>query len=150
MPKISVENDKVFKVSLPGYDVDTAIPEQCAIHSGFDYPKVEESLEGYEEVTIPTTIPVGKTRIKTITHNYGYIPCVLVFLSILEPDPILANTEFAMLPFFLFDPPMMYYQYDITPTELQINIVSVFESTEGEGSPAGTQVGFKWQVWVND
>ena len=80
MAKISVENDNAFKVSLPGYDVDTATPEQCAIHSGFDYPKIEENLEGYEAVTLPNSISAGTTDIKVITHNYGYIPNAFVFI----------------------------------------------------------------------
>lgn len=155
MAKISVENDKMFKVSLPGYDVDTATPEQCAVHSGFDYPKIEEHLEGYEAVTLPNSISAGTTDIKVITHNYGYIPNAFVFMKVLSPDVILYNTEFAMLPYFLFDPPLLYYTYEITTTQLKIQIVydDIFGPgplTVGEGSPAGTQVGFKWQVWVND
>ena len=60
-----------------------------------------------------------------------------------------------MLPYFLVDPPFLYYTYEITTTQLKIQIVydDMFGSgpiTVVEGGLAGTQVGFKWQVWVND
>jgi hypothetical protein len=154
MGKISVETDNVFKIALPGFSVDDATPEQCAVHSGFDYPKIEENFAKYEVVTLPSSIPVGTTTIKSISHNYGYIPNAMVFISVLEPDPMLYNTDFAMLPFFLTDPPFMWYQFSITSTAL--NIEFVFDPffggplTPGEGSPAGTDVGFKYQIWVND
>lgn len=155
MGKISVETDQAFLVTLSGYDVKNAEPEQFAVHSGFDYPKIEESLEGYEAVTLPSSIPDGTTDIKVINHNYGYIPNTLVFMEVLEPDEILYNTEFAMLPYFLYDPPFLYYTYEITTTQLKIQIVyddafGFGPLTPGDGSPASTEVGFKWQVWVND
>lgn len=157
MGKISVETDKVFKISLDGYDVDTATPEQCSVHSGFDYPKVEEELEGYEEITMPSSISAGFTVLKTVTHNYGYKPNVLVYVYIIDKDEILygVDTEFEMLPFIFTDPVFLYYDYDVSTTDLKIGI-QYFDIwgggdlTPGEGSPAGKKIGLKWQVWVND
>lgn len=157
MGKTSQENDKMFKVSLSGYDVDTATPEQCAVHSGFDYPKIEEHLEGYEEVTIPNSVPAGFTVLKTITHNYGYKPNVLVYIQIIDKDPALYGTDadFMMLPYFFVDPAFLWYEYEITTTQLKIGLryedtLGGGNLTPGSGSPAGKKVAFKWQVWVND
>jgi len=150
MGKISVETDNVFKISLPGYDVNTATPEQCAVHSGFDYPKIEESLEGYEEITLPSSISPGVTTLKTITHNYGYVPNVLVYIDTLGGG--LYGTQFEILPYIFTTPVDLWYEYDVTSTQLKINIhfADIFGGGATTYPPAGDTVGFKWQVWVND
>lgn len=156
MGKISVETDKVFKISLPGYDVDTATPEQCAVHSGFDYPKIEESLEGYEEVTLASTIPGGTHILKIITHNYGYKPNALVFID--TKGAIVFDTDFDILPYAFTDPIFYWFDFEVTDTELKIEFIYNDPGMPFGGdlvvdpgySPAGETVGFKWQVWVND
>ena len=150
MGKISVETDRVLKISLPGYNADTATPEQCAVHSGFDYPKIEEDLEGYEEVTLPSSIAPGTTVLKTITHNYGYKPNVLVYIDTLSGG--IYGTQFEILPYIFTTPVDMWYDIEVTNTQLKI--VLKFADIFGGGTsiypPAGETVGFKWQVWVND
>lgn len=152
MGKISVETDKIFKIALPGYDVETATPEQCAVHSGFDYPKIEEHLEGYEEITMSNSIPTGTSVLKTITHNYGYKPNVLIYVYIIDPVPSLYNTTFTMLPYLFSDPLVMWYDYEVTNTEVKIEFIrsGSGELTPGDDSPAGKKIGFKWKVMVND
>ena len=157
MGKTSVESDKMFKVSLVGYNAQEATPEQCAVHSGFDYPKIEEHLEGYEEVTIPNTVSAGFTVLKTVNHNYGYKPNVLVYIRIIDKDSALYGTDadFMMLPYFFIDPAILWYEYDVTTTQLKIGLKyeDLFgggDETPGAVGPAGKKVAFKWQVWVND
>lgn len=153
MAKISVENDKIFRVSLPGYDVSTATPEQCALHSGFDYPKIEEHLEGYEVITMPSSIPEGANTVLTINHNYGYVPSWLVYLDDIDNN---MNTEFARLPFTQAMPADWEFRVDSTTTQLKIVFYYVDIWGVGNMTPTdypnipGKRFGFKWQVWVND
>lgn len=149
MAKISVETDSVLRVSLPGYNVETATPEQCAIHSGFDYPKIEESMEGYELVTAPNTIGTGTTILKTIIHNFGYIPFFQVYLDDVDNN---YNTDFAKLPFTQEVP--VYWFYYAIPSITQLQIALYNSGDWGDivapNSPAGKRVGFKWAIWIND
>ena len=75
MGKISNENDDILKITLPGYDVELATPEQCAYHSGFTYEFIKEGLEGYLTYTSPNPITASITyTVATINHNFGYVP----------------------------------------------------------------------------
>lgn len=73
-----------LKISLPGYDVKNATPEQCALHSSYDTLKIKSDLQYPQEgnilitftknQTIATTIPLY-----TIIHNYNYPPAYYFF-----------------------------------------------------------------------
>lgn len=149
MGKISVETDEVFRVSLPGKGVDSTVPEDFAVHSGFDYPKIEEHLEGYDLVTAPNTIPTGDTVLLTIDHNYGYIPHWMVYLDDIDNVYV---TEFSRLPFTESVP--VYWQYYVVPSTTQLKICiynsGAFGNIVAPDAPAGKRVGIKWQCWVND
>lgn len=156
MGKISNDADNIFLVTLPGYDVNTATPEQCAFHSGFDYPKVEEALEGITTITTPSTVTAGETILTTIPHNLGYIPCVLVFTDTKYDT----QGNYTMLPSIFLGYShlgLVFWRYDfeITTTALIIKIVYTDEFgtgdlTPGTNSPAGITIKFKYQIWVND
>lgn len=156
MGKISTETDKIFRVSLPGYDVETATPEQCAIHSGFDYPKIEENLEGVISVTTPSSIPYGETFIETIDHNLGYVPCVLIFTD----TKFDTQGNYTILPSIFLGTSylgIVFWRYDFDVTATQVKLKIVYEDIFGLGalgpgtnSPAGITVKFKYQIWVND
>lgn len=73
----------VIKAALPGYDVKTATPEQCAVHSSFNSPKIDATKDHF--VTIPiifiheppqdlTPNAVTETILRPIEHGYNYIP----------------------------------------------------------------------------
>lgn len=75
-------SDFGLKISLPGYDVNTATPEQCSIHSS--YPplkaKLEQSDPHIATVSIDFTAKVTQGVTLTlyqIPHGYGYIPLTL-------------------------------------------------------------------------
>ena len=73
----------LFKVSLPGYDVKTARPEQCAVHSGYNMPKIDMALDNFKSFTVNFVheVPgpsVAGTALETIIfqkeHDYNYVP----------------------------------------------------------------------------
>jgi hypothetical protein len=77
----------VAKVSLPGFDVKTATPEQMALHSG--YPPLHAKLGQSPEhsatliVDFRSAISQGVTHtIYAINHGYGYIPLTLSSINI--------------------------------------------------------------------
>lgn len=69
----------VAKISLPGYDVGTATPEQCSIHSG--YPPLKSKIQtdnphfALLDVDFTATVTQGvEHTLYSIPHGYGYIP----------------------------------------------------------------------------
>lgn len=72
----------VAKVSLDGYDVKTATPEQCSIHS--DYPPLKAKLGQTRphiallDVDFSAVITQNLTQnLYTVDHGYGYVPLSL-------------------------------------------------------------------------
>lgn len=72
-------SDYGYKVSLPGYNVLTATPEQCAVHSS--YPplkaKTNQSPSHFATLVVDFTGTVTQNvthTLHTVTHNYGYVP----------------------------------------------------------------------------
>jgi hypothetical protein len=72
-------NDYGFKVSLPGYDVGSATPEQCAVHSS--YPpfksKTNQNPPHFATVSVDFTGVITQDLTQTlysISHGYSYIP----------------------------------------------------------------------------
>lgn len=73
----------LLKVSLPGYDVKDALPEQCAVHSGYNMPKIDMALQNFKsfKVDFNHEVPgpaVAGTALETIIyqkeHGYTYTP----------------------------------------------------------------------------
>jgi len=69
----------VAKVSLPGFDVTTPTPEQCAIHS--EYPplkaKTGQANPHFAMLSVDFTATVTQNttlNVYAIDHDYGYIP----------------------------------------------------------------------------
>jgi hypothetical protein len=78
----TISSDYGIKVTLPGYDIATATPEQCAVFSKYPSPKINVRTTphhyGIVNITITTDYgPTGSKRILTIPHNLGYTPLVL-------------------------------------------------------------------------
>jgi len=145
MASISDIDDKVFRISLDGYDANTADPEEFAVHSGFDYPKIEEDLVGTVNYTVPTYTTNQTYTIKTVTHNLGYIPMSQCFVE--DLDNITA-TEFASLPFSDGVSGSRFFAYT-TSTQFFIKYIAIggiFASPQWDGN----EFKFKYQIWVND
>lgn len=69
-----------IKISLPGFDVHSATPEQCAVHSKYDTMKIKLTSDsryfGRLDVTIaknPVT-PGAIYNLLTIDNDLGYLP----------------------------------------------------------------------------
>jgi hypothetical protein len=71
-----------FKIALPGYDVATATPEQCAVHSKYASPKVKIDATprhyGSVKITFSSNPPNDvTTTLYTVPHGYSYTPFAL-------------------------------------------------------------------------
>src|SRR5688572_9363732 len=75
----------IFKLSLPGIDVETASPEECVIHSSYPNPKINKhanpSHRSLISVTFNKTYPSGDTTIYTMAHGYSYTPMVWAVIA---------------------------------------------------------------------
>lgn len=83
-------NDFGMKISLPGYDVKTATPEQCAVHSS--YPpfkaKLNQSPDHFGLLIVDFTATVTQNVTHTLysfDHDYDYIPFTLPSMVFREP-----------------------------------------------------------------
>lgn len=70
------------KVTLPGYDIATATPEQCALHSKYPCPKVKVGVNpghyGTLDYSFSADIAASTTlNILTVAHNLGFVPMVI-------------------------------------------------------------------------
>lgn len=69
-------------VTLPGYDVADATPEQCAIHTKYNSPKIDATKDHFVNLRVffanePPDAGVGSTQetiLYTTTHGYNYTP----------------------------------------------------------------------------
>lgn len=71
--------DYGMKVSLPGYDVKTATPEQCAVHSS--YPpfkaKTNQNPPHFATLVVDFTATITQNLTQTVysfSHEYSYTP----------------------------------------------------------------------------
>lgn len=69
----------VAKVSLPGYDVGSATPEKCSIHSGYPSLKAKTGQTSPHFATLSVDFSATVTQNVTHTvysfnHGYGYVP----------------------------------------------------------------------------
>lgn len=91
-----------IKVSLPGYDVKTATPEQMSIHSGYPSPKIDSRSSpahfGTSTYTFSSEPAAGAViDLVTVAHGYGYTPAAISYMK------DLASGNFYFLPLF-FNP----------------------------------------------
>jgi len=147
MGKISVDNDKAFLISLSGYDVNSATPEQMAVHSGFDYPKIEEDMVGVVDYTVPASVSAGTIVIATIDHNLGYVPKVVCFVQ--DIDNVF-RTEYAILPYLTDYGLTTGDVFHCTVNTTQLKLTYVIDSTATSPGTLGHDFKFKYQIWVND
>jgi len=142
MGKTSYDEEKLFKVSLSGYDVATATSEQCAVHSGFTYEMVKEDLEGYVDYTSPSVLSANTSyTISTISHGLGYIPEFHVFAQ---------NTGegyFAELPMGFLSTGVKY-EVKIDDSNLIILLVNGNDS-DWEDTFTDTPYRFRYQILIN-
>lgn len=79
-------NDFGIKVALPGFDVKTATPEQCSMHSSYPHLKLQRPTSGKNyfntlSYTFASNPASGSTtNIFTLAHGYGYKPACMGFV----------------------------------------------------------------------
>jgi len=76
-----------LKISLPGYDVHTATPEQCSLHSGYSTLKAQTDKTPPHIGTYHVDFTSGITQNHTYTaytipHGYDYTPLCLSSISL--------------------------------------------------------------------
>ncbi len=72
-------SENKFIVTLKGYNVETATPEQCSVHSDYPIPKMEDRNYKTIKYTFASNPGAGTLNLVTITHGYNYIPMSIVF-----------------------------------------------------------------------
>lgn len=140
-------SDYGFKISLPGYDVKTATPEQCSIHSSYDSLKVKLDAKNPQEgnvlVSFQDTPSAGTYEICAIHHGYGYIPAYYFFFDLRSSSNAL-GAEVGNF-FALSESDLVYFQ--AVPDEQ--NIIFNFV-TDGSEAAAGEFFSFKFYVFANN
>ena len=141
-------SDYGFKISLPGYDIDTATPEQCIIHSG--YPCIKTKLNntpahfGNYDLTWGSDPSLGETEILSVAHGLGYTPFHLCLIKVL-----LSGTDYRgeMMPWYT-DNGVDYYYSSCNSTHFKIMFHKEDEFPEHDYT--GETATFKYQIFVED
>ena len=147
-----------MKVALPGYDVATALPHQCSIHSSYPCPKIDSSKGGYLPdgqsdihdakhgasitITFANNPPNdAETILFSINHNLGYIPMAIargVFTD---------GSTFALEGTLPIEPTgTISFFTETTTTHFYIKMYY----NVGWGSMSGQAVGISYQLFVED
>jgi hypothetical protein len=73
-----------FKISLPGFDADTAPPEKLVLSSEYPSPKIKVGVTPRHFDVIAHTFtsdpPNGTNNLYTIAHGYGYTPASMLYV----------------------------------------------------------------------
>ena len=147
---MSNQNDYGIILTLPGFDVDTATPEQCAVHSAYPNPLIKMGAEPKHFGTInvffasnpgETDVDNPITYIARVPHGYPYAPNTLTIYSFIplgETETVVGTFPFnASTPandYFSFgaDGPTHAGSFDITYLATLPNFVVMAPSDEAE------------------
>jgi len=146
MGVVSTSDDKLFISSLPGYSAITDDQEDMAVHSGFEYPKMDEDLVGTIEYTVPAYTSDQDYTITTVTHNYGYMPLCQCFVEDLDG---MMPTEFAILPLYDGFTASRFICYTTT-TQFVLIYKAITAAPLASPQWDGSDWLFKYQIWAND
>lgn len=146
MARQSTPTDEALILTLDGYDTETATPEQCAVHSGFDYPKINEENENYTEVPIATPFPEGITNLVSFTfEDNGYQHAHIAYVKIDEFVSGIKADTYAMLPITWLGG-FGIKSYTTTAGVFKIDF---FNDTGGILDLGSFTFKFKYQIWDN-
>ncbi len=147
MARQSTPTDKEFIVPLENYDTETATPEQCAVHSGFDYPKTREENEKFVEVEITAPFDEGRTNILTVNFDdKEYKHCHVAWVE-LSPIMYVRPGTYGLLPVFFGDNPFWMESYTTPDSKLKIDFINY---TGGSLDLGSFTFQFKYQIWDNE
>lgn len=141
-------------VTLPGYDYDTATPEQCAIHSKYSNPLIEDNKTPERAATFtylfPGSVTAGTTtNILTVTHNLGYVPMVTCTWShdygaAGPPVGVMYGDGNCTVS------PAPYNYFDIYATSTQFKIDYVTDPLSGGGEGSLASFTFRYYIFSED
>lgn len=121
-----MSSDYGVKIALPGYDVNTATPEQCSLHSGFANTKIKTNASPAHfnliDYTFGSNPGVGTLNIATIAHGYSYTPMALVYVQDVAGFLLTAG-RYASLPVSAGPLPDARFVYYTDGTNLKIDLV---------------------------
>lgn len=145
MAKQSDSTDRVFVIALEGQDADTAEPEDCAVHSGFDYPKTPEDREKYFTYVRSTPFATGTTNILTVAlTDLNYKRCCVAWLDAGQVLDFVRENSYAPLPLSGYGWQVTCY---CTETEFKVDVVNDTGAPLDLGT---TTFKIKYQIWDND
>lgn len=146
-------SDYKVVVTLPGYDIKTADPRQCAIHS--DYPAFKAPLTtsprffNIASYAFGSNPPIGNTHMVTIAHNLGYLPVNIAYYSTV--NTVGGSSNFSIFPWSWSDAPYFTAYAYATTTNFYID----FQRLSDGGGPfdsydlTGLAFNFKYYIFVD-
>lgn len=143
-----MDNSWGLKISLEGFDVTSATPEQCSVHSSYDSFKIglfaPSPLEGNILVSFQDEPAAGTYPIYTINHQYNYIPATYFFFDVRQSSTVLGAE--VGLKFSLDEDEVDYFQVIVQPQTIQFQLVV---GVTGEDSLINKQYAFRYYVFAN-
>lgn len=140
-----------FIITLPGFNAETAAPENCALHSSYDTFKVKldpvNPQFGNILVTFTDQPAAGTYQITVLHHGYGYIPFFYFYFSVRHSNALL-NNEVGSI-FGLDATNDAYFQVVPDIQNLTFNLV-VTPNFQFDPSPAGSFYAFRYYIFAND
>lgn len=145
-------SDKVgFKISLPGYNVETATPEQCSVDSAYDSFKIKLDPDnpqfGNIVVTFTDNPGVGTYPIYTIHYGYDYIPAYYLFFDVQDSSQVLTEETGN---FFALDELDGSYFQAILDTDTQDINISFVVTAGASVDVTNNFFAFRFYVFAND
>lgn len=116
-----------IKISLPGYDVKTATPEQLALSSDYISPKLllnqTPAHANTFSYTVPTTVTANSTtNILAVNHGYSYTPASIChWTGYIDNGP--GNVSFGICPMILISAPTVAILAYCTATQFRLDLV---------------------------
>lgn len=142
-----MSQDYGLKISLPGYDVKTATPEQCSIHSSYDSLKVKLDINNPQEgnilVTFQDTPAAGTYEVCAIHHGYEYIPAYYFFFDLRSSSNQLGFEVGNLFPVDALQ--QAYFQAVVDTENITFNFV-----TNGNDVMVNEFFAFRFYVFAND
>ena len=139
-----MSSDWGMKISLPGYEAETATPEQCAFHSKYASLKVvlgkDPANFGNYHFQDTITVPVGGTEgieIFTLAHGYSYIPAHICMAKDNDASPSLTG----MMP-LIFGVSGFYSYCNNTNF-----VITFFSAPDGDFT---FDINFKYYIFADD
>lgn len=136
-----MSNEFAGIITLPGYDVSTASPEQCSIHSDYPSPKLEERNVDVLTYTFVSNPAIGSTtNLLTVNHGYSYVPAAVVYVKDVTAG------RFSILPYNVVFPTQYMITYT-TNTQLKVDYKCPIDNST---DMTGRIFQFKYYIFVEE